>query len=154
MSNIFTATIQKVDSDDPQGGKDGAYKHQISVNGVHNVNDQPLKNQDLPFAVSLTHSPMVNGVGKTPRYLPGSTVYCIPMDANHQQWIVLGSAGASGKDSSGSELESSSYDNTKRDTPWHDGKGKNKNPKMIKGGVALNVANLDEKLQKEIPDQQ
>lgn len=149
---IYTATIQKTDSDDPKGGKDGAYKHQISVNGVHNVNQQPLQNSDLPFAVSLTHSPMVNGVGKTPRYLPGSTVYCMPLDANKQQWIVLGSAGSSGK-SSGSELESSSYDNTKRDTPWHNGEASNKNPKMIKGGVALNVANLDEKMQKEIPNQ-
>lgn len=150
---IHTATIQKTDSDDPKAGKDGAYKFQISVNGVHNVNQQPLKNEDLPFAVSLTHSPMVNGVGKTPRYLPGSTVYCMPIDANKQQWIILGSSGASGKDTSGSQLESSSYDNTKRDTPWHDGDAANKNPKMIKGGVALNVANLDEKKQVEIDNQ-
>jgi hypothetical protein len=103
--------------------------------------------------MSMTHSPMINGIGKSPRYLPGSTVYCIPVDANKQQWVVLGSTGASGKDTSGSELESSNYDNTKRDTPWHDGKPQSKNPKMIKGGVALNVANLDEKLQVEIPDQ-
>jgi hypothetical protein len=150
---IHTATIQKTDSDDPKQGKDGAYKFQISVNGVHNVNQQSLKNEDLPFAVSLTHSPMVNGVGKTPRYLPGSTVYCMPIDANKQQWIILGSSGASGKDTSGSQLESSSYDNTKRDTPWHDGEPSNKNPKMIKGGVALNVANLDEKKQVEIDNQ-
>jgi hypothetical protein len=149
---IFTATVQKIDSDDPKQGKDGAYKHQISVNGLHNVNDQPIKNQDLPYAVSLTHSPMVNGIGKTPRLLPGSTVYCMALDANKQQFIILGSAGASGK-VTGSELESSSYDNTKRDTPWHNGEKSNKNPKMIKGGVALNVANLDESLQKEIPDQ-
>lgn len=150
---VYTATIQKTDSDDPTKGKDGAYKFQINVNGLHNVNEQPIKNEDLPFAVSLSHSPQVNGVGKTPRYLPGSTVYVMAMDANKQQFVVLGAAGASGKDTSGSELESASYDSEKRDTPYHDGKGKNKNPKMIKGGVALNVANLDEKLQKEIPDQ-
>jgi hypothetical protein len=149
---IFTATIQKTDSDDPKSGKDGAYKHQINVNGLHNVNEQAIKNKDLPYAVSLTHSPMVNGVGKSPRYLPGSTVYVMALDANRQQFVILGSAGASGK-TEGNELETSQYDNTKRDTPWHDGDESNKNPKMIQGGVALNVANLDEKLQTEIPDQ-
>lgn len=151
VGNIFTATIQKTDSDDPEAGKDGAFKHHINVNGLHNVNDQPIKNTDLPLAVSLTHSPMVNGIGKNPRFLPGSTVYCMPLDANKQQWIILGSAAASGK-SQGGDLETSQYDNTKRDNPWLKNK-KNKNPKMIKGGVALNKANLDEKLQKEIPDQ-
>lgn len=150
---IYTATIQKTDSDDPKSGKDGAYKHQIAVNGVHNVNQQPLQNSDLPFAVSVTHSPMVNGIGKTPRYLPGSVVYCMPLDVNKQQWIILGSAGASGKDTSGSQLESSSYDNTKRDTPWNDGDPTNHNPKVIQGGVALNMANLDEKQQVEIANQ-
>jgi hypothetical protein len=150
---IYTATIQKTDSDDPTKGKDGAFKHQISVNGLHNVNDTPIKNEDLPYAVHLSHSPMLNGVGKSPRYLPGSTVYCIPLDTNKQQWVVLGATGASGKDTSGSELEPSKYDSEKRDTPWHDGRAQSKNPKMIKGGVALNVANLDDKLQVEIPDQ-
>jgi len=150
---IYTATIQKTDSDDPTQGKDGAFKHQISVNGVHNVNDQPIQNADLPYAVHMSHSPMVNGVGKSPRYLPGSVVYVTHLDANQQQWVVLGATGSSGKDTSGSDLESSSYDNTKRDTPWHNGDPSNKNPKMIKGGVALNVANLDASLQKEIPSQ-
>jgi len=149
---LYTATIQKTDSDDPEQGKDGAFKFQINVNGLHNVNDSSLKNKDLPYAVCLSHSPMVNGIGESPRYLPGSTVYCYALDANKQQFVILGSSGASGK-AQGGELEPSKYDNEKRDTPWHDGKPQTKNPKMIKGNVALNVANLDEKLQVEIPDQ-
>lgn len=142
---MYTATIQQTDDD-----ADKAYKFRLSVHGLHSGTTS-LKNNELPFGVSAGHSPNVHKIGKTPNYLPGSTVVCWAVDYPRcQQFVILGAMPASGK-ALGSQLEPTSYDTSYRDVPNPPESGQDKNPGFHKNKKALCVYQ-DTAKQKQKPD--
>lgn len=137
-AQLHVGRIQDVSSD-----PDKNYRVRLSVFGVHDVGLQPLPNDQLPLATCLSHTEGLQGVGTTPHYLPGSTVFCMPLDEQKQQWIVLGSTGASGKYTQAPSVteQDGSYDVDYKDWPvWTS--PTNKNPGAIIGGRALVASTL------------
>ena len=80
---------------DPNGASG---KVKITVHGHHNVGDNPVAEEDLPWAhCVMNNSPSLNGHGHTTNYLPGSTIIGFWADPETKQIpIIIGSIHRSG----------------------------------------------------------
>ena len=70
-----------------------ANKIKIIVHGHHNAADEPISDDDLPWAIPLmNNSPSLNKIGETCNYLPGSTVVGFWLDPETKQIpVIIGS---------------------------------------------------------------
>ena len=89
--NIWTGEVRN--KQDPDKGP----KIAIMIHGHDNM-DTPLENANLRWAhCVMNNHASLNGVGATPKYLPGSTVVGIWLDPDTKQIpLILGSIPKSG----------------------------------------------------------
>ena len=86
-SQFFVGEIRDIQDPDYAG------KCKIIVHGHHNAGEEPIKDEDLPWALPLmNNSPSINKIGKSSNYLPGSTIFGCWLDPETKQIpIILGS---------------------------------------------------------------
>jgi len=86
--HMFVAEVRDVKDPD-----NGSGKVKLIVHGHHNVGDEPIADEDLPWGHCLmNNSPSLNGIGTTVNYMPGSTVVGFWLDPETKQIpIILGS---------------------------------------------------------------
>ena len=90
--HFFTAEVRDIQDPDKAG------KMKIIVHGHHNVGDDPIKEEDLPWAhCVMNNSPSLNNIGSTTKYLPGTTVVGFWLDPETKQIpYILGSTHRAG----------------------------------------------------------
>ena len=83
-----------VDIRDP----DRAGKCQICVYNHHNVGDEDIAREDLPWAIpAMNNTPSLNKIGSTSNYVAGTTVHGYWLDPETKQIpVILGSTHRAG----------------------------------------------------------
>jgi hypothetical protein len=84
---FFLAEVKDIQDPDRAG------KIKIIVHVLHNGAEEPMPDEDLPWAIPImNNSPSLNKIGSTSNYLPGTTVLCMWADPFEKQIpLILGS---------------------------------------------------------------
>jgi hypothetical protein len=132
---FFTCEVRDIRDPDKAG------KVKVIVHGHHNIGDNPIPDEELPWAYPImNNTPSLNKIGTTTNYLPGTCLIGFWLDPETKQIpCVVGSMHRAGfaKDASLKDPEPDGSNDGNKSTP-----GKTDNPKDP-GQTAANQKNIE-----------